>query len=370
MQDKAIGIDKTKITPAWQRIGKRLVKILPFFLLTTGIFLISNVIANHVSVGPVKTLNSSSHKTSTPVAQPIINQFTFYLLVINAALAFMVAVVWENRKDSRLLALEEALIQPGITIAKEENLDNFIKVNSIYYLPLSEKQSATNFYFYSWGEYSEVYEADYYVPEILVKDFYKESCRLSYLKYSTECGERILSLDDTELNGFFINKDELGFAQSKWLPYRYHREESTLTVTNSVESEAFKSGWLRSVELPYIFWTVLGPSYSFILGEINDYPLGVLVVSIIHEFGILHEVEAELLLLLGFANAVPMPYIRAYNSFLGIPQLVVDYNREDAPATLAGYAQAVDLPWRSREVYIEHLNMLDTEYAAMLADPS
>lgn len=370
MQDKAIGIDKTKITPAWQRIGKRLVKILPFFLLTTGIFLTSNVIANHVSAGPVKTLNSSSHKTSTSVAQTIINQFTFYLLVLNAAIAFIVAVVWENRKDSRLLALEEALIQPGITIAKEENFDNFIKLNSIYYLPLSEKQSATDFYFYSWGEYSEVYEADYYVPEILVKDFYKESCRLSYLKYSTECGERILSLDGTELNGFFINKDELGFAQSKWLPYRYHREESTLTVTNSVESEAFKSGWLEAVELPYISWTVPGPSYSFVLGEINDYPLGVLVVSITSGFSYLHEVEAEQLRAKGFANAIPMPYIRFYSSDFGIPVLLVDYNRPDAPATLAGYAQAVDSKSDCSKVYIEDLGILDTEYAAMLADPS
>lgn len=71
----------------------------------------------------------------------------------------------------------------------------------------------------------------------------------------------------------------------------------------------------------------------------------------------------------GFARAVPMPYVRTYNSRLGVPQLVVEYSRPDAPATLAGYAQAVPLPNNvdRSEVYIEELRMLDTEYAEMLA---
>lgn len=68
----------------------------------------------------------------------------------------------------------------------------------------------------------------------------------------------------------------------------------------------------------------------------------------------------------GFARAVPLPYVRTYNSSLGIPQLVVQYSHQDAPATLAGYAQAVDLSCDRSEVYVEDLGMLDTEYAAML----
>lgn len=79
---------------------------------------------------------------------------------------------------------------------------------------------------------------------------------------------------------------------------------------------------------------------------------------------------------MGFARAVPMPYIRAYNSKHRIPQLVVEYSQEDAPATLEGYAKAVDLPCDAEggslrdhrsEVYVHDLGMLDTDYAATLA---
>jgi len=362
---KIIGIERTKIPSVWQRIGKRLIKILPFFLLTTGIFLISNVIANHISVQPVKTLNSSSHKTSTSVAQPIINQFTFYLLGLNAAIALIVAVVWENRKDSRLLALEEAIIQPGAAVARKEELDNFIKLNEIYYLPLLSKQSVWDFYPGSAWHCSDVHQVYYYLPETFVKDFYKEDYRLSLIEYSTVHGERRLSLENPKLNIFVVTEEGAGFAKSKFISCC--RQDSALVVSAALESEAALVGWSRAIELPYTAWTVLGPSYDFVLGEINDYPLGVLEVSIEYYFGILHEVEAELLLQIGFANAVPMPYIRAYDSRLGIPVLLVDYNRPDAPATLAGYAQAVDLKCNHREVYIEDLGMLDTDYARMLA---
>lgn len=70
----------------------------------------------------------------------------------------------------------------------------------------------------------------------------------------------------------------------------------------------------------------------------------------------------------GFARAVALPYVRTYNSKLGIPQLVVEYSHQDAPATIAGYAQAVPLSESSdgSEIYIEDLGILDTEYAAML----
>lgn len=70
----------------------------------------------------------------------------------------------------------------------------------------------------------------------------------------------------------------------------------------------------------------------------------------------------------GFARAVSMPYIRAYNSKLGIPQLVVEYSHPNAPATIEGYAKASDLSCDHCEVYVEDLGLLDTDYAAMLAD--
>ncbi len=72
----------------------------------------------------------------------------------------------------------------------------------------------------------------------------------------------------------------------------------------------------------------------------------------------------------GFARAVPMPYVRSYNYQLGIPQLIVEYNQPDAPATIAGYARAVPLsePCVRGGIYIEDLRMLDTDYAAMLID--
>lgn len=44
----------------------------------------------------------------------------------------------------------------------------------------------------------------------------------------------------------------------------------------------------------------------------------------------------------------------------------MDYSRHDAPATVEGYAKAVDLPCAYSEVYVEDLRMLDTQYAAML----
>lgn len=367
---KAIGIDRTKIPPVWQRIGKRLIKILPFFLLTTGIFLISEAIAIHISVGSVKTLNSSSHKTSTSVVQPRISQFTFYLLAVNAALALIVAVVWEDRRESRVLALEEATIQPSVAVAKEERLDSCVKLNEIYYLPLLSKQSVRDRYSYPYSarHYSDVHQVYYYLPESLVKDFYKEDYRLSLIEYSTVHGERILSLENPELNIFFVTEEGAGFAESKYIPCC--RRDSALEVIHAYDSEAIGAGWAEAIDLPYIYWNVLGPSYNFVLGEINDYPLGVLVVSITSGFSYLHEVEAEQLRALGFANAIPMPYIRFYSSDFGIPVLLVDYNRLDAPATLAGYAQAVDLKCNRSKVYIEDLDMLDTDYAAMLANHS
>lgn len=70
----------------------------------------------------------------------------------------------------------------------------------------------------------------------------------------------------------------------------------------------------------------------------------------------------------GFARAVPMPYVRFYNSKLGVPQLLVEYSHPEKPATIAGYAQAVLLPelCDRDDIYIEDLGILDTEYAAML----
>lgn len=108
--------------------------------------------------------------------------------------------------------------------------------------------------------------------------------------------------------------------------------------------------------------------------EIEDSSLGVIEYLTVHGSRTLNRDRPNLNVFVvlkkgaGFALAISMPYIRSYNSKLGIPQLVVEYSQEDAPATLEGYAKAVDLPDDCREVYIEEMAMLDTDYAAMLAN--
>lgn len=112
--------------------------------------------------------------------------------------------------------------------------------------------------------------------------------------------------------------------------------------------------------------------------EVEESKLGLIEYCTAHGSRWLSKDHPELNLFLvltkgdGFARAVPMPYIRTYNNALEIPQLVVEYCRPDAPATIAGYAQAVPLPnlCAYDDIYIEGLGILDTEYAAMLANHS
>ncbi len=148
--------------------------------------------------------------------------------------------------------------------------------------------------------------------------------------------------------------------------------------------------------------------------ELESYRPEVIEYSTVHGCRVVSRLRPELNLFVvlkkgeGFARAVPLPYVRSYNSFLGIPQLiVVEYNRSDASVKTTGWAGAIDLPyviawdtgvypdgtlvvsinannheamsagyanalpWVASEqgdIYVEKLDLLDTEYVASLVD--
>ncbi|WP_009631589.1 hypothetical protein [Synechocystis sp. PCC 7509] len=140
------------------------------------------------------------------------------------------------------------------------------------------------------------------------------------LNYATVHGLRTVS-DRLEHNQFLITGKGGGFARPKNLPYLYFsaREDypSQLVVV-SVCAEANLAGYIEAIQLP-----------CFITGEErfypeDDYPEGTLVVHLTTE------------------------------------------NEQIA----TGYANAVLLPLDRNSIYIEKIDMLDTEYAAMLEDVS
>ncbi len=151
-----------------------------------------------------------------------------------------------------------------------------------------------------------------------------ESCRPGIIEYATVHGCRILSSDLPELNLFVVLKKGDIFAQAHLLPYAYSRatrfRNSKLVVTCIPTDTAAEAGYARAIALPYIRVDL----------DIF-YPTGTLVVCV----------------------------------------------REDnAEATGAGYANAVTLSCKGvssiqrdcSEVYIEDLQMLDTDYADSLVD--
>ncbi len=163
----------------------------------------------------------------------------------------------------------------------------------------------------------------------------QEDCEPGEVYYCTVHGFR--SIDDTrcELNQFVVTKKGLGFSKGRDLPYLYRRGTTwfppQLIVQNPSE-EASNAGYAVAIKLPY---TIAG------LG--HDYPQGTLVVCLTME----NEEVAT-----GYANAIRLP---------------VDYRRvyvED----LAMMPDNNLLPLDTGDIYIEHIDMLDTEYAAMLVD--
>ncbi len=163
----------------------------------------------------------------------------------------------------------------------------------------------------------------------------EEDCKPGEVYYCTVHGFR--SMDDTrcELNQFVVTKRGLGFSKGRDLPYIYRRGSTwfppQLIVLHPSESASI-AGYAAAIKLPY---TIAG------LG--HDYPQGTLVVCLTME----NEEVAT-----GYANAIRLPvdYIRVYVEDLAI-----------RPGNNL-------LPLDNGDIYIEHIDMLDTEYAAMLVD--
>ena len=142
----------------------------------------------------------------------------------------------------------------------------------------------------------------------------EEDCEPGEVYYCTVHGFR--SMDDTclELNQFVVTKRGLGFSKGRDLPYIYRRGSTWFPPQLIVlypSEEASIAGYAVAIKLPY---TIAG------LG--HDYPQGTLVVCLTLE------------------------------------------NEEVATS----YANAIRLPVDNGDKYIEHIDMLDTEYAAMLVD--
>jgi hypothetical protein len=137
------------------------------------------------------------------------------------------------------------------------------------------------------------------------------------LDYQTFHGLRSVNSKRPEHNQFLITKKGNGFARPKNLPYLYFpakEDYPSQLIVGSICAEANLAGYIAAIQLPY-----------FITGEerfYDDYPEGTLVVNLTTE------------------------------------------NEHIA----TGYANAVSLPLNQNSIYIEKIDMLDTEYATMLED--
>lgn len=230
------------------------------------------------------------------------------------------------------------------------------------------------------------------------------------VEYFTLHGRRTFSSDRPKDNIFFVVEDRGGFARGNAIPYEFHycwdllppEELSAANVDELIDvsilvvnfvlpdEPAFKAGWAKAVKLPYYL----------IRDDFLD--KSVLIVSDAVE-------EAKTA---GYARAVPLPYDRylpdsefnqprltgdlnhippamyaAYGKAIESPDevylrfhstccfticipnsLEVYINSQNEEATSAGYANAVPLPISISNIYIEDLQMLDTDYAASLVD--
>ena len=141
------------------------------------------------------------------------------------------------------------------------------------------------------------------------------------LDYQTFHGLRSLNSKRPERNQFLVTRKGDGFARPKDLPYVYFpAKEGYPTPELRVEivcAEASLAGYVPAIRLPY---SITGEKCF----SPEDYPEGTLVVHLTTE------------------------------------------NEQIA----TGYANAVLLPLDRNSVYIEKIDMLDTEYAAMLEDVS
>ena len=141
-----------------------------------------------------------------------------------------------------------------------------------------------------------------------------ENLEPGLIEYSTTHGFRMLYGDRPEQNQFVVAKKGNGFAKARNLPYTYLQTkcEPPQLIVESPSMEATVAGYAQAIKLPMA-----------IAGEIDEYREGTLIVCITED------------------------------------------NKESADS---GYANAVSLPYSPGSVYIQKIDMLDTDYAAMLVD--
>lgn len=161
----------------------------------------------------------------------------------------------------------------------------------------------------------------------------QEDCEPGEVHYCTVHGFRSMDRTRCELNQFVVTKRGLGFSKGRDLPYIYRRGSTWFPpqlIVKTAREEASNYGYAVAIKLPYT-----------IAGIGHDYPQGTLVVCLTME----NEEVAT-----GYANAIRLPvdYIRVY-----VEDLAIMPNNDL-------------LPFDTGDIYIEHIDMLDTEYAAML----
>ncbi len=141
-----------------------------------------------------------------------------------------------------------------------------------------------------------------------------ESSELGIIEYSTNHGLRVLCPDCPEVNQFVIVKKGNRFSKASNLPYIYLQTlcEPPQLIVEIPCVQAATAGYAQPVRLPYA-----------IASKIDEYPEGTLIICITED------------------------------------------NQESAAF---GYTNAVPLPYSPDSAYIQKIDMLDTEYAAMLVD--
>jgi len=150
-----------------------------------------------------------------------------------------------------------------------------------------------------------------------------ENLEPGIIEYSTTHGFRILCRDcfqhcplgnRPELNEFVVAKKGKGFSKARNLPYIYLRTlcEPPQLIVESPSADAIGYGYATAVRLPYR-----------IASKIDEYPEGTMLVCI------------------------------------------TDDNQKSAASC---YANALPLPYSPDSVCIQEIDMLDTEYAAMLVE--
>ena len=141
----------------------------------------------------------------------------------------------------------------------------------------------------------------------------EENCQPGEVMYCTVHGFRGLNSECRHLNQFVVANRGVGFSKARNLPYIYLPVTECELPQLIVECpcvQASNAGYATAVRLPITF-----------AGKIDEYPEGTLIV------------------------------------------LFTEDSKESAAF---GYANAVPLPHSPDSVYVQKIDMLDTEYAAML----